>query len=317
MSHSRSDPGTGSGPPRYPGTFLLAFREAIAELNWEVRRWKGHLVECVDAEGNERIVGLENLYRRARQIDRAEWPALAAEFLRTAGNIDDTLPEDLACVAEQLLVRVGPPIQSMPNEARVWSQELDATGLHLNLVIDYPDRMFYVTAELVERSGKPGQEWVKQALANLQARTPSESLQVIHDETGLMSCDVADAYDSSRALILDALLPDCREHGCFVTIPGRDHLLVLPVGLESLSSVHLLKVLAEQNYKSTPYAISDQVYWVRHGVWRLFAIEMEGEKVTVTPPEEFVEVLRELAAEAAADGEPGPNYEPPEDGANI
>src|SRR5947207_7617559 len=68
---ARSDPGHGSGPARYPGTFLLAFREAAGELNWQVRRWLGAVVDCADAEGREHQVGLENLYRRARRVNRS------------------------------------------------------------------------------------------------------------------------------------------------------------------------------------------------------------------------------------------------------
>ncbi len=44
QSRSRSDPGFGFGPPRYPGTFLLAFRQALAGLHWQARRWLGHAV---------------------------------------------------------------------------------------------------------------------------------------------------------------------------------------------------------------------------------------------------------------------------------
>src|SRR5260370_30737667 len=45
-----SNPGTGFGGPRYPGTFLLALREAFARLNWQTRRWLGDAVECTRSE---------------------------------------------------------------------------------------------------------------------------------------------------------------------------------------------------------------------------------------------------------------------------
>src|SRR5262249_36212627 len=82
--HSRSDPGFGFGPPRYPGTFLLAFRQALAGLHWQARRWLGHAVECVADDGTQRVVGLENLYRRVRGTERTEWSALITSFLQTA-----------------------------------------------------------------------------------------------------------------------------------------------------------------------------------------------------------------------------------------
>src|SRR5207249_2534664 len=110
--HSRSNPGLGSGPSRYPGSFLLAFREAVQKLNWQVERWLGSAVECRDAEGRQQVVGLENLYRRARREDRADWPELIAGFL---GSVQPEQfadpPENLDEVADRLLVRLGPPLK--------------------------------------------------------------------------------------------------------------------------------------------------------------------------------------------------------------
>jgi hypothetical protein len=292
----RSDPGHGSGAPRYPGTFLLAFREAAAGMNWQVRRWIGDMVECADAQGKDHMIGLENLYRRARRAQRQEWPDLIGEFLRTVSGADqgEGLPTDLAAVSGQLLVRLGHPLKVMPQDAKVWSQPLAGTDLCLNLVIDYPNRMSYVTEQLVADSGIPGADWLERGLANLRARTPPDCFQVIHEESGMLLAGVADAYDSSRALLLEQLLPQARSEGYFVILPGRDELLVLPVTLKAIPHVHLLKVLAEKNFKSVPYPISDQVYWVHRGVWRLFPIDVRAKEVTVQPPPEFEDILDRL-----------------------
>jgi hypothetical protein len=84
----RSNPGHGSGPSPYPGTFLLAFREALAGLNWEVVRWLGRAVVCRTPDGHEHTVSLDNLYRRARLVPRADWPGLIAEFLRLTARAE-------------------------------------------------------------------------------------------------------------------------------------------------------------------------------------------------------------------------------------
>src|SRR5579872_6184695 len=110
MNYSkRHHPGQGSPPPRYPGTFLLALREGLAAAGWKVQRWLGNAVECVDAQGREQVVGLENLYRRARREDRGGWPELVAGFLASvhAEHLDKP-PPALAEVADRLLVRIGP-----------------------------------------------------------------------------------------------------------------------------------------------------------------------------------------------------------------
>jgi hypothetical protein len=295
----RSDPGSGSGHRRYPGSFLLVFRQAAADLSWEVRRWRGHLVECVDEQGNTHTVGLENLYRMARREPRESWLALIGDFLKTASAVgmENDLPTDLAAVADQLLVRLGPPLQPATAKTGVWEQTLSESGLSLNLVVDYADRMCYVTEQLLTDSGRPGSEWLQRAMANLQAKTPADCLELVDEESGIRLCALGDAYDSSRALLLDLLLPEYVTDGFFAAIPGRDQLLVLPVALSALSFVPLLKMLAEKNFKSAPYPISDALYWIRAGVWRRFLVQVKDAEATIQPPEEFVEVLRRLVPE--------------------
>jgi hypothetical protein len=309
--NSRSNPGLSSGPPRYPGSFLLAFKEALAGLQWEARRWLGDAVACADVEGEEHIVGLENLYRRARREERAHWPALITDFLARIREAEraGAAGVELANVVDRLLVRFGPAFTNRGNQAPVWWRPLDGTDLGLNLVIDQPDTMVYVTEEMVTASGKPGDEWLGHAQANLRARTPPDCLEVIHEESGLRLCSVGDAYDSSRAVLLEELLPEASAAGLLTAIPSRDELLVLPVAVQALPHVHLLKLLAEKNFQKAPYAISDQVYWVRTGVWRTFSIEIRKDEVAIQPPPEFVEILNSLAPQDEKDSGADPTEE--------
>jgi hypothetical protein len=301
--HDRSDPGHGSGAPKYPGTFLQAFREALAGINWQITRWLGDAVECRDAEGEQQTVGLENLFRRARQAPRQEWPALIADFLNNVNEVDrDDLPKELAAVAERILPRLSQPLLAGLEEAkRPWAQPLGDTGLCVHLVIDYPKCMSYVSEELIAESGRPGADWLEQARTNLRARTPADCIEAIDEDSGIRICAVGDAYDAARALLLDDLLPESAAAGCFVAPLSRDRLFVLPVTLPALRFVHLLKVLAEKNYKTTPYVISDEVFWVHQGTWRLLPIELGGQQVNVVPPAELVEVLNLLASERGPD----------------
>jgi hypothetical protein len=302
----RTNPGHGAGTPRYPGTFLLVFREAVADLKWTVRRWRGTAVDCVDDQGREQVVGLENLYRRARRQPREEWPKLVSEFLThaTVSDRPEDLPDDLASVADRLLLRLGPPFSREANQAPLWTHPLVGTDLVINLVIDYPNRMVYVTEELISKSGQPGKEWLDRAIANLRKRTEADAFEVIEQESGLITCLTGDAYDSSRAVLLDGVFPDNAPDGFFVGLPCRDQLLVLPVTGPALAFVHLLKFLIDKNYKTMPYPISNQVFWLRGETWLRFPIEYEGEKVTIQPPEEFNEILDRLAPdEESSDNE--------------
>src|SRR5882724_3373735 len=297
-SRSRSNPGTGFGGPRYPGTCVLALREAFTRLNWQTRRWLGDAVECTDAAGREQVLALENLYRRVRADDRGTWPDALVDFLSQIP--DEALvnpPGSLAEVADRILVRLGPPFTAKDPITEIWSQRIAGSPLVATLVVDYPNSMSYVTTKMIAESGEDGEFWLKRAVQNLRDKTPAGSIAEIHPESGLMQCEVNDAYDSSRALILDDMLPGHEQDGFFVALPGRDHLLVLVVSGASLTFLPWLRSVAVRTHRDMPYPISSEVFWVCGGQWHTFTIELQGDKAMVNPPEEFLEVLRRIAPE--------------------
>src|SRR5205814_1397199 len=131
-----------------------------------------------------------------------------------------------------------------------------------------------------------------------------EMAPVVSEETGIRVISTEDSYDAPRALILETLIPESEATGCFVAPVSREQVVVLPVNMESLVHVHVLKRLANDNFPKVPYPISDEVYWVRKGEWRLFPIEITEEGITVRPPEEFIEVLNTLSpSEEGGEGE--------------
>ena len=293
-SFGHTNPSRGPRGSRYPGTFLLALREALAKLNWQPLAWKGTHVECVDGEGKSQHVGLENLYRRLRREARDTWPEQIAELLGSVNPEAATPPAHLSEVADRLLVRLGPPIKPDNPDTDVWSMPLVEHCLVATLVIDYPSSMSYVTQKMIADTGESGSIWLERGIANLRAKSTAEGMPMAHPESGLMQGQFGDAYDSSRALLLDELLPGHDEYGFYVIVPGRDHLLVLPISAQTLPLAPWLRAIAGKTYHEMPYPISPELFWVRGGVWRLFEIEMKGDDVVVNPPPEFVDVVTAL-----------------------
>lgn len=310
---SRSHPGQQSAPPRYPGSFLLALREALAEMKWEPRRWLGMAVECMDAEGHEQVLGLENLYRRLRREDRATWPLLIVEMLRSVPPESSTTV-NLNEVAERILLRLGPPFAPATEGKEIWYQPLVGKRLGVTLVVDYPNSMSYVSAQQVADSGQEAGFWLGRAVANLRDKTPENCVSEIHEESGLCHCEVGDAYDSSRAMLLDWMIPGHDDDGFFVALPGRDQLLVLPVAKDALGHVAWLRALASRTHETVPYPISGEIFWVRQGEWRPFGVSIDKNQVVVTPPPEFTEVLKRLAPDFSIEvsDEPDEDEEAPE-----
>ena len=302
---SRKNPGSGFGGPQYPGTFLLALREALANLNWQPVTWKGSSVDCLDPQGKSQEIGFENMYRRLRGEPRERWPALLTELLGSVPPEVAAGPGDLHEVADRLLVRLGPPIAGQSADADVWSLTLVEDHLAASLVIDYPSSMSYVTGKMIADSDQDADYWYERALANLRGKSDSSCLQAVHDESGLLQSQVRDAYDSSRALLLDFLLPGHEQNGFYVIVPARDHLLTVPINAESMMVAPWLRTIAAKMHSEVPYPISPELYWVRDGVWHRFTIEPAGDDWMVKPPPEFMEVMQRLRPDDAPPDQDG------------
>ena len=88
-------------------------------------------------------------------------------------------------------------------------------------------------------------------------------------------------------------------------VPGRDHLLVLPITAETIMMAPWLRAIASKTHQEMPYPISPELFWVRAGVWHLFAIESDGEHVLVKPPPPFAEVMARLRPKDADQDDSG------------
>jgi hypothetical protein len=158
------------------------------------------------------------------------------------------------------------------------------------LVIQNGPSMRFVGEDMVEASGRSGEEWYELGLENLRRRTPPDSLRVIEPESGLMGCGVGDAHDGSRALLLGSLLPQpVPPLGALASAPRRDGLFALPMDdrARKQRALALLSVVTREQHAEASHPLSERVFWVRDGVWRPFGIEVGEKGIRVGPPPEW------------------------------
>src|SRR5262249_31811594 len=162
-----------------------------AARNWTITNWEGGGFDFTNAEGEKRYCGLDNLYKRCRGADRAEWPAMIGEFFDSVHSPDHEEMDDapLSKFTERLMPRVGKKFSEL-GEVRPWSVPLGETGLLMNLVIDFPKTVAYVNEDRMAESGRPWTEWMEKALDNLHARSPLDCLEIVDEDTDLMICQV-------------------------------------------------------------------------------------------------------------------------------
>jgi hypothetical protein len=71
----------------------------------------------------------------------------------------------------------------------------------------------------------------------------------------------------------------------------------MPVTSSALQFLPMLKVVAKKNFQNAPYPITDEVFWIHQGQWRLFGITVQNNEATVQPPAEFLPLLEQLLPE--------------------
>lgn len=298
------DPGTGRPKAAIPGGFRAEVTRQLGTLGIAVAGWQGDGVSVVTPGGAKHTVWLSNLHRRAKAADRAEWPGMIREFLeRTlAWPQGNSIPDDLTTAADRLRPRLGRPFgKDLPT--RPWSAPLTGTGLEVTLVIDFPTTMAYVTHDMLAKTGKCGEELMEVALANLRDNTPDDYLTRVSEELDISIGHCGDGYDAARALLVEELMPECHA-GFWVAVPSREELVVRPVSLAALPTIHVVKLFAEDSHRKHAYPITDEVFWVRGGEWYRFGVRLTQTELVIDAPEPFAEVLADLRAEGdAASGE--------------
>ena len=281
----------------FPADFRAAVVAELTAVGYTCAAWEpdgvtvhASAAACPDSQ----FIGLVNLHRRAAAADPGEWPAMIREFLghRAAFLQAPAIPDDLSAVADRLRPRLGRPC-GRADKTPPWGIPVPGTGLEINLVVDFPHGMMYVTGPMLARSRKKGEDLLDVALENLRAATPADYFERAADDLDIYLGHLGDGYDATRALLIEELLPDSPA-GFWVAIPSREELAVWPVSFPALERVHALKMYAEDNYQAHAYPVSADVFWVWRGTWYHFGITL-GDEVLLDVPDPFGEALQELS----------------------
>lgn len=283
-----------AAPLPFSEEFRAVVTAELTAIGYTVLGWEPNGVNARPASGgDEQYIGLSNQFRRALAAEQAEWPTMVRQFLEhlTGALKAPAVPDDLMQVGARLRPRLGAPFDRAA--AHPWGIPLPGTGLEINLVVDFPNTMAYVTEAMLKKSRKRGEDLLDVALENLRAATPDDYFERASDELDIYIGHSGDGYDAARALLVEELMPESPA-GFWVAIPSREELAVWPVSFPALGRVHVLKMFARENHRDHAYPVSDDVFWVWHGTWYRFGIELKGEELVIDAPEPFGAALNEL-----------------------
>lgn len=258
----------------------------------------------VDTGGGAQGLGLGNLAQVCAGIAAADWPRTIARhfdlvFAREAEEAElESRIRDFGRVRELLRVRLY--------EEAIFDEQVTrpvGDGLVASLVFDLPTAMRSVARNEASAWGVPDDELFAAALANLAAEDVDEP-RVLRgpEEVPVVVVEGASYYTSSRALLLEGdVVPEGHPYGAIVAVPGR-HVFFFHV-IEDPRVIHAINALvrlAHEAHRRGPGSISDQIYWVRRGVWQRIPCGVDDGTLHVSPPAAFVrDVLERVIAPAS------------------
>jgi hypothetical protein len=235
---------------------------------------------------------MDNILRRAQGLPEEGRVEVLAGHLRSTNSV--TPPASLSGARERLLVRLRPPLEDDALAEALWTAPLGDTGLVQVLVVDFPDAMNYVTKDMIEGSGRTGEEWLAYALDNLRAVTNPEQVVTLEDESGVLGCGTGDAYDAARALVMGSLWPDAAPYGFLLSVPVRDALLFYPIDEDMMDGrFPELLIATLKMHQNEPYPISDKLFWVMDDEWEEVGYEYADGTLTAELPATLREMLED------------------------
>lgn len=281
--------------------FLDAVRREIERRGFSFTIEDGLIRIQRDANGPPADYGLTNLAQLCHQLEPGEWSTAIANHFESLFQSEDEqarLAEvgvDFEAVRSMLKVRLFPAASLggiTPDPLVGW--EL-APGLVAAFVYDLPSTVATVNREHIEAWGRPREELLTTALANVRDDAVECRPMAGAGPSAPMACVANHFFAASHAFLLDERLPPAAVHGAIFAVPHRHALLYAPiVDLGLVDAINRLIVTTVSMFQQGPGSISPGLYWRRAGAITLLPASFDGRSVSFSPPGEFVAVLNDL-----------------------
>jgi hypothetical protein len=250
----------------------------------------------IQFEGDGGSLGLVNIARRCRSVDRVYWQRLIAEHLRVAALRPTGKPVVYEKAEPGLRLRIIPDYHLKTHPEAYVAREL-ARGLLLAVAIDTPEQVIFLKPEDAKKWDRSLDDVFAIARRNTEAE-PALQRDEMEISSGLaITALMGESYfAASHVLFLERYF-EKPAHGYLVAVPDRHALFVLPMAdgrfLEGMGS---LVTLSRQRFTEEPGAITDQLYWLRGPEdWVKVACGVRSDgQPWIAPPEEFNELITKL-----------------------
>ena len=282
------------------GRFETVLDTEMVRRGWAYRRRDdGLYVESGEIPDGRQVYGLSNLVQLCAQTDPADWPETIRhhfDTMRTVQALGDDLFESFDRVRPNLRLRVLPTDDAFVESMKLVRYRI-AHNLMAVLVLDLPTTVASIPSD---RTGDwpPMDELFRIALENQRAELPPRR-EVVDANGAELVVEMGESFFvASRLLILPEVVDLGGADGAIVAIPTRHSLLAHAIRDKSvIQALSTLAILARETAAAGPGAISSAVYWWHAGALTEIPVTVAQDNgVSITSPDEFVELLDEVAS---------------------
>lgn len=247
-------------------------------------------------EGSEGQYGLGNLAQQCASEERDAWAELAESHFRQliAAEARDT--DELAADEALPLLRLRVwAAGDLPDAAELVARPL-ADDLRVVLSLDLPESVATVHPDAVAEWGLKENELFDRAAEQTRREEVEVERRSTEEGAEIVFCVGDSFFAASHALWPGTVLGDLGEAGALIALPNR-HLAVFHA-ITDMRVVEVTSTLAPflaARYDEGPGSISPHLYWWRDGETVRLPVSIEGDTVSLMPPDAFVELLNGLA----------------------
>jgi hypothetical protein len=251
-------------------------------------------------------IWLANLASMCRQTEHRLWPEIIAGHFSSVELTTKMLDE----LAEK--VKDFEQARNLVH-VKIYNAEYAAGSARKNIVFreqlpgtvsvivfDMPESVFNVSQDCVNMWGKTEDELFRLGFRNVREHYPAViEDQETPDKVVIKVICNDNFFNTTHALLIEHYPDLLGTHGTLLGIPNRGILLAYPINdMQVVAAIHVMLPAIIGMHRDGPGSISTHLYWYREGVYRDLPYTLDGNRLDFTPPDDFVQMLNELAQQS-------------------
>jgi hypothetical protein len=247
-------------------------------------------------DGKALKYGFDNLVRMLTGAEEDDWESIIYSHFNKINFSDDAYNYFFKDYdyAKQFLKVLVKHEAIMANEfAKDLVLRTDFPGTRTVLVFDYENQFRYLKMEEIAGWKLPQETLFEEALNNVATEELNIN-KMAHDDGWEFYSFFSGDFSASRMIELEKYFDFCLgQYGALVAIPTKGSTFVSPLTDNRVTArIEVIAPLVTQFFEQDPGNITNNFYWVYHGIIEPFPTESTGDGyMTVKLPESLVRLL--------------------------